>query len=439
MTEFVWTSGPEGSNNDQPSEPDSGFAALGLEPVVAPRPESHRADVASGSGVVAHDGAPLTRRELRAREQRELQAREEAALAAAPAPALMSRQVVAPQQPPAMQTAPQQAPAPHMLAPQQPPAPQMTAPRSDVPVATTTSAFVSAQADTVSATTSSKRSRKAPKKPKAQRPVRLPRGTSRPRTPAPASVHPSVSLVQRKPFKRRMLKKLMTLGAMIGAGLMMVSTTIPANAFYPSADMTGEVSAEALAAVPAEAEAKVQTLKVAPVADLSLTRDGYTATSFREQIFLRYGNRNFAYTNNPNGTIQWPFPIAVPISDGFGYRIDPCSFCSPWHKGVDFTPGIGSTIQAIADGTVMEAKPAHWGLGNHVILDHVINGKHIQSVYAHMLDDSMRVVVGQTVKVGDPLGQVGSTGESTGPHLHFEIHVNGEPVDGFEWLKANAN
>ncbi|MEO7349329.1 MAG: M23 family metallopeptidase [Terrimesophilobacter sp.] len=234
-----------------------------------------------------------------------------------------------------------------------------------------------------------------------------------------------------KPFKHRMLKKLMSLSAMVGVGLMMVATTVPANAFYSGADE--------LATAVAPTEVESQLISVAQGADLALTRDGYTVTSLREQIFLKYGNRSFLYTNNPNGTIQWPFPIAVPISDGYGWRLDPCSICVPFHKGVDFTPGVGTVIQAIADGVVTQVGEAHWGLGNHVIIDHVINGKHIQSLYAHMQDGTIRVAVGQTVKVGDAVGQVGSTGESTGPHLHFEIHVNGEPIDPFEWLKANAN
>jgi len=278
---------------------------------------------------------------------------------------------------------------------------------------------------------SSLRRPRVPKKPGGIRPVRPPRGISRPRTAVAGHPRTSVAPVGRKPFKRRALKKLMTFSAMIGAGLMMVATTIPANAFYSGDALSG--------AVAAPVEEKLQSISVEPAADLTLTRDGYTATSFREQIFLRYGNRSFLFTNNPNGTIQWPFPIAVPITDGYGYRLDPCWGCSTWHKGVDFTPGAGANIQAIADGVVATVIPSHFGLGNHVIINHEINGQLVQSLYAHMRDDSMRVTVGQAVKVGDIVGQVGTTGESTGPHLHFEIHIGGQPVDPFEWLKANAN
>lgn len=334
-------------------------------------------------GPVGDGGTPLTRRELRAREQ--------AVLAAESAP---------------------------------------------TPTPTSSLPFPS---DVVAAGSSSRREARAPKRPKFQRPVGLPRGVSRPRTRLAVQARTPVVALQRKSLRRRLLKKLMTVGAMVGAGLMMVSTTIPANAFYSGPAQAGVPVALASEVVPAEAEAELQSISVEPTADLTLERDGYTATSFREQVFLRYGNRSFAFTNNPNGSIQWPFAIAVPISDGYGYRLDPCGFCSPWHKGVDFTPGIGSNIQAIADGVVTTAEAYRWGFGNHVILEHVINGQRITSIYAHMLEGSIRVQVGQTVKVGDTLGQVGSTGESTGPHLHFEIKVDGMEVDPFEWMKANAN
>ena len=223
---------------------------------------------------------------------------------------------------------------------------------------------------------------------------------------------------------------------MVGAGLMMVSTSIPANAFYSAAEPTGS----SMAAEAGPAAAKVQAITAAePTATQSLTRDGYTAVSLKEQIFLEYGSRNFSYTNDPNGTIQWPFPIGVPISSGFGDRVAPCSGCSSFHEGVDFTPGGGTPIQAIADGVVSLVATDAWGLGVHVIIDHHINGQLIQSVYGHMQTGSVRVKVGEVVKVKDIVGLVGSTGASTGNHLHLEIHVNGVPVDPFKWLKANAN
>lgn len=275
-------------------------------------------------------------------------------------------------------------------------------------------------------------SKKAPKKPKTLKSVRLPRGMSRPSAKT-RPVGPT-SHSRPKSFKRQFLSKLMTLGAMVGAGLMMVSTSIPANAFFPVEAVTGTIAVDS-----AEEAVEVQSVSVQAVGEEPLSRDSYTAVSLKERLFLEYGNRSWAYTNNPNGTIQWPFPVAVPISSGFGPRIAPCGGCSSFHEGVDFTPGGGTLIQAIADGVVSTVGDNSWGLGTYVVIDHHINGNLVQSYYGHMMRGSTRVEVGQQVKVTDILGAVGSTGASTGSHLHLEIHVNGVQANPFDWLKANAN
>ncbi|MBX3087612.1 MAG: M23 family metallopeptidase [Cryobacterium sp.] len=233
-------------------------------------------------------------------------------------------------------------------------------------------------------------------------------------------------------MRRRMLSKLMSLGAMVGVGLMMISTSIPANAFF-KVDPLASLPTESVAAKQATQEVMVS----ADSGSLTLVRDSYTATSWKEQVFLRYG-RSWAYTPNPNGTIRWPFPIAVPISDGFGWRASPCAGCSTWHKGTDFTPGVGAIIGNVMEGVVSMVDASHAGLGNHVIVDSQWKGHLIQIVYAHMMDNSFRVKVGDHVMPGDELGLVGSTGQSTGAHLHLEIHVDGVPVDPFEWLKENS-
>jgi murein DD-endopeptidase MepM/ murein hydrolase activator NlpD len=236
------------------------------------------------------------------------------------------------------------------------------------------------------------------------------------------------------PLKKRhgLFSKLTTIGAMLGVAGLMISTSLPANAFY-SDDFLGTTSAAEVG--------PAQTLEVKQdVAPAVATRDGYTVASLAEQMRLKYGSRAYAYTNNPLGTIQWPFPIPVPIASGYGDRFVPnCGYCSTFHQGVDFTPGAGAPIQAIADGVVIGINSTPGGLGQHVVIEHTINGQKIQSWYAHMLTGSIRVTQGQVVKVGEQVGQVGSTGASTGAHLHLEIHVEGVPVDPFQWLKANAN
>ena len=122
------------------------------------------------------------------------------------------------------------------------------------------------------------------------------------------------------------------------------------------------------------------------------------------------------------------------IGDRFGYR--DCAGCSTNHHGQDFNPGLGAEIQSIADGTVAVSTDSGGSLGVVTMIDHVIDGEVITSVYAHMEYDSRRFEVGDTVKVGDVIGTTGNTGMSTGPHLHFEIRIGG--IDGTKGRPARV-
>jgi murein DD-endopeptidase MepM/ murein hydrolase activator NlpD len=229
---------------------------------------------------------------------------------------------------------------------------------------------------------------------------------------------------------RRITKRLSGFAVILGVTAFVVSLTVPAAAFYEA-----ELSASA-----ASPNRTAQTLEAESTAEVtSMNRDDYTVTSRVEQLKARYSSRSYAYRANPGGSIQWPFPITVPIASGFGDRLAPCSGCSSYHEGVDFVPGAGTPIGAIASGVVSLVKSDRGGLGEHVAVDHVINGQKVQSVYAHMQAGTILVSVGEAVQAGQVLGLVGSTGASTGAHLHLEIRVNGIPVDPFVWLKANAN
>ena len=111
------------------------------------------------------------------------------------------------------------------------------------------------------------------------------------------------------------------------------------------------------------------------------------------------------------------------ISKPFGGTISPESEYGRVHAGLDFPAPPGTPVQAAADGTVVEAE-FNVAYGNYVIIDHE---EGCSTVYAHM--DEILTEVGETVKMGDQIGTVGSTGRSTGPHLHFELRIDGEPVD----------
>jgi murein DD-endopeptidase MepM/ murein hydrolase activator NlpD len=111
------------------------------------------------------------------------------------------------------------------------------------------------------------------------------------------------------------------------------------------------------------------------------------------------------------------------IASGFGFRIHPIYGIAKMHNGLDFTAPQGTPIYATGDGQVTTAGPGG-GAGNHVIINH---GYGYETVYMHMVN--IKATVGQKVKRGEIIGWVGSTGASTGPHCHYEVHVNTVPVD----------
>lgn len=112
------------------------------------------------------------------------------------------------------------------------------------------------------------------------------------------------------------------------------------------------------------------------------------------------------------------------IASGFGYRIDPVYKVTKFHAGLDFTAPQGTPIYATANGVVKEANFNDGGYGNHVIINH---GYGYETLYGHMYKIKARR--GQTVTRGEVIGYVGNTGKSTGPHCHYEVHKNGQPVD----------
>lgn len=121
------------------------------------------------------------------------------------------------------------------------------------------------------------------------------------------------------------------------------------------------------------------------------------------------------------------------IASGFGYRIHPIYGIPKMHNGLDFTAPQGTPIYATGDGRVTTAGDGN-GTGNHVIINH---GYGYETVYMHMVRIKARG--GQTVKRGEVIGWVGSTGASTGPHCHYEVHINGTPVDPVYFFYNDLN
>jgi murein DD-endopeptidase MepM/ murein hydrolase activator NlpD len=112
------------------------------------------------------------------------------------------------------------------------------------------------------------------------------------------------------------------------------------------------------------------------------------------------------------------------IASGFGYRIDPIYKTVKLHAGLDFAAPLGTPIYATANGTVAVAGNTGNGYGNHVVINH---GYGYETLYGHM--SRIKVRPGQPIKRGEVIGWVGSTGKSTGPHCHYEVHKNGQKID----------
>jgi len=112
------------------------------------------------------------------------------------------------------------------------------------------------------------------------------------------------------------------------------------------------------------------------------------------------------------------------IASGFGMRIDPVYGTAKMHKGLDFTAPQGTPIYATGNGTIEVAGQTGDGFGNHVLINH---GYGYETLYGHMY--KVKVKVGEKVKRGEVIGWVGSSGKSTGPHCHYEVHINGQEVD----------
>ncbi len=132
-----------------------------------------------------------------------------------------------------------------------------------------------------------------------------------------------------------------------------------------------------------------------------------------------------------SGLFAWPLPASTRVTSDFGYRIHPISKTRKLHTGIDIAAPQGTPIVAADDGVVLVAG---WsgGYGNTVIIDH---GGGVWTLYGHIRQGGIRVSVGQEVTRGQVVAEVGSTGNSTGPHLHFEVIVNGNPQSPWNYVR----
>jgi murein DD-endopeptidase MepM/ murein hydrolase activator NlpD len=263
--------------------------------------------------------------------------------------------------------------------------------------------------------------------------------TVEPEAAAAAEETPVEHVARRRPSARKFLTVGATVGVMSLAGLLAVGMTLPAEAVAavqgtPSLASTSLVAASASKSADKAGDEIQAFVTSSDVQNESLTRSDSFSTVSLIQVASEEGINysNEVFTNDAEAAIQWPFKVGVGMSSGYGMR---------WgrlHEGIDFVPGEGAPIQAIADGVVRIATEQGAAYGVTVYIDHVIDGQIITSHYSHMQYGSLQVKAGQTVKVGDIVGHTGNTGRSYGAHLHFEIIINGATIDPLPWLRENA-
>lgn len=180
-----------------------------------------------------------------------------------------------------------------------------------------------------------------------------------------------------------------------------------------------DFSAQAASVREEAIQEQLQSVTVKDVTPVAEARDAFGITEFT--------------------VVGWPLSPSSKIGSYFGYRSAPCAGCSSNHLGVDFDPGAGTPIHAIADGVVTEVGNPSGEYGVYVVIRHDVDGATVYSLYGHMQYGSLGLGVGDSVSIGQVIGAVGSSGLSTGPHLHFEIqNASGTPIDPLSWLRAHV-
>ena len=221
------------------------------------------------------------------------------------------------------------------------------------------------------------------------------------------------------------------------ASRLTLTSAAAALAMFGAAAMPAHASTGTSAAIATLAPAvSTQDFAVTQVALPSTSRDGFTVGGGVASTGA--GAVAAGETVTYGGDVRSPFPGPVRMSSGFGYRAAPCGACSSLHQGLDFNPGMGAPIGAVAAGTV-RVSGIYFSYGETVIIDHEVDGRKVSTLYGHMIPGSSPLEVGDRVEPGQFIGSVGSSGVSTGAHLHLEVLMDGTlPIDPAAWLAAHT-
>ena len=282
---------------------------------------------------------------------------------------------------------------------------------------------------------------KAPRAPKAVKPAKAPTAARTPRTPkaiaptTPAARTRTRSTAAATTATRTQRTSRLTVVSAVAAVVLFASAAMPAHASANTSMATSTIAPT----VRTQDYAVTQA-----VASASTSRDGFTVNEAKQVVVaapsgtgaVTAGAVNSGAEVTDGGAVRSPFPGPVRMSSGFGWRSAPCGACSSLHQGLDFTPGMGTPIGAVAAGKV-RVSGTYFSYGNAVIIDHVVDGRQVSTLYGHMIPGSSPLKVGDTVAAGQFIGLVGSSGVSTGAHLHLEVLMDGvTPIDPKAWLEA---
>lgn len=175
-------------------------------------------------------------------------------------------------------------------------------------------------------------------------------------------------------------------------------------------------------------EAKSELAKTSSILDYQVKQLRAESSALEQKILAAQRKTGSANTPYKGGSMLWPLPVRGTLTSPYANRRSPITGRYEFHMGQDIAVPYGTAVYAANAGTVI-ASQYQRSYGNVVIIDH---GGGISTVYAH--NSSLLVSTGQTVTRGQTIARVGSTGDSTGNHLHFEVRVNGKPVNPMQYF-----